>query len=255
MNEHLGNERYVTQAPDGKLGFELFKGLWVSRIPMYDKGGDAQLFDDARINWLDALCGGFKDKNILELGPLEGGHTYMMSRAGAKHVLSIEGNTLSYLKCLVVQSAFKLNRVDFELGDFTKYLDTTAEKFDFVLASGVLYHMTDPVKLLWDLSRISNSIGIWTHYYDPEVTIGSNFDHTPHVQRVGGRDIVSYTHKYGEALKIETFCGGSASTSTWLTRESLLGLLEDLGFTVTVGHETKSHQNGPCILLYLSREL
>jgi hypothetical protein len=71
------------------------------------------LFDDNRIKWFEQQCAGFAGKRILELGPLEGGHTCMLSRAGAASITSIESNTAAFLKCLIVQNTltFKADSV------------------------------------------------------------------------------------------------------------------------------------------------
>jgi len=149
---------YISDPPSREAAFRIFDGAWSSNVPGYGLGS-AQLFDDHRIKWIEEQCGGVKGKHILELGPLEGGHTYMLSRSGAASIKSIESNTTAFLKCLIVQNALKFN-ADFILGDFRPYLDTCTDTYDLLIASGVLYHMTDPVKLLQDMAKVSRSIGI-----------------------------------------------------------------------------------------------
>jgi hypothetical protein len=57
-----------------------------------------------------------------------------------------------------------------------------------------------------------------------------------------------YEQSYMKALDWAGFCGGSASTSYWLTRDSLLGVMEELGLSVQIGSDEKeSNPNGPCI--------
>ena len=47
-----------------------------------------------------------------------------------------------------------MNTCTFLLGDFVKHLETHPdERYDMVLASGVLYHSTDPVHLLELIAR------------------------------------------------------------------------------------------------------
>lgn len=247
---------YVKDPPSLGLAFKIFEGQWSSNVPGFGLGS-ALLFDDPRIKWLVKQCGGVKGKRILEMGPLEGGHTYMLSKAGAGSITSMESNTTAFLKCLIVQNALKFE-AEFMLGDFCAYLDTCKDQYDLLLASGVLYHMTDPVKLLQDMSKVSNAIGIWTHYYDADVILGredltKKFESEPEIQHVGNRKVVLYKQSYLEALNWGGFCGGSAPTSYWLTRDSLIGLLEDLGFKVLIGDETKEHPNGSAILLFASR--
>lgn len=244
---------YVTDPPAPENPFHIFDGEWSSDIPGFGLGG-AKLFDDHRIKWIGERCGGFAGKRILELGPWEGGHTYMMATAGAAHITSIESNTRAFLKCLVVKNALNFE-ADFRLGDFRPFLATFRETYDIALASGVLYHMTDPVQLLTDLARVAPALGIWTHYYDEEVIgarpdLKEKFSDVPRVQNVGSRKVVMYQQHYLKALDWAGFCGGSAPGSYWLTKDSLLGVLEDLGLSVEIGFDKKSNPNGPCMLLF-----
>ncbi|MFM0273739.1 class I SAM-dependent methyltransferase [Paraburkholderia aspalathi] len=249
-------DHYTQEEPSPKLAFEIFEGAWSSNIPGFGFGSSA-LFEDDRVRWLEQHCGGFSGKTILELGPLEGGHTYMMSRGGAEKIVAIESNSKAFLKCLVVQNALKFE-ADFMFGDFRKSLAKRDQKFDLVFASGVLYHMTDPVSLLDDMAHAADSLCIWTHYYDPEIAKNNermkrHLSKTPTVSEFHGRTINTHRHEYLQFLNDPKFAGGSAPYSQWMTRESLLGVLEDLGMTVVIGIEDYNHDAGPSILLYAAR--
>ncbi len=88
----------------------------------------------------------------------------MLQKAGARSVVAVEANTRAFLKCLCTKELFGLDRVEFLLGDLVAYLNEERSKFDAVIASGVLYHMTDPVDLLKILRRllIGYSFGLTT---------------------------------------------------------------------------------------------
>jgi SAM-dependent methyltransferase len=249
-------DAFVSAPPSRDNAFKIFEGTWSSLVPGYGLG-EAQLFDDYRIHWIEDQCNGIQGKRVLELGPLEGGHTYMLSKAGAASITSIESNTIAFLKCLIVQNALKFS-ADFLLGDFRPYLEACFETYDLTVASGVLYHMADPVRLLQSIARVSRSIGLWTHYYDTDVIMSredlkQKFDAEPRIEHIGSCEVISHRQSYLQALEWKGFCGGSAPTSYWLTRESLLGILTDLGFKVTIGEDTKTHLNGPAILLFAQR--
>ncbi|MGF6305354.1 class I SAM-dependent methyltransferase [Paraburkholderia sp. WC7.3d] len=183
---------YATDEPGHALAFNLFNGTWVSDVPGYGLGM-APHFDDGRLHWFETVCGGFSGKSVLELGPMEGGHTFMMAKAGASRVLAIEANSKSFLKCLLVQNALKFN-AEFMYGDFRELLKKRDQRFDLILASGVLYHMIDPVSLLENMAHASDSICIWTHYYDAEVArtntnMQSHVDPTPTISEFRGREV------------------------------------------------------------------
>jgi hypothetical protein len=84
---------------------DIFSGDWSTA--MLKEGncisipGTSQLFDDQRIHWAEEALGGFKGTNVLELGPLEGHHSYMLKKAGAKTVTAIEANSRAFLNAYV----------------------------------------------------------------------------------------------------------------------------------------------------------
>ena len=249
-------DSYSPDYPTLQVAFDLFKGEWSSAVPHYVTG-HIGLFEDGRVKWFEERCRGFQGKTALELGPLEAAHTYMLALGGASRIVSIESNQRAFLKCLIVQQALKFN-AEFLLGDFQPYLAATQERFDFALCSGVLYHLTDPVGFLTNLSRVSNSIGIWTHYYDADIIqnrpeLKHKFLPTPKIVETPGRRLELYQQSYLNALEWSGFCGGPEITSFWMSRQAIIDHLEDQGLTITIGDDTPDHPNGPCFLLYAER--
>ena len=114
-------DQYVDHAPSDQAALDMFEGEWASLIPGFQSSGWAPLFQDERVQWFDSQCGGFAGKKVLELGPLEGGHTYMLWKSGASPIISIESNKKAYLKCLITKELVGYD-AKFLLGDFTKYL-------------------------------------------------------------------------------------------------------------------------------------
>lgn len=246
------HDLYSREIPSPSTPFAIFKGAWNSTVPGFDTGESA-LFDDPRIRWLEQQLGSFQGKRVLELGPLEGGHSYMLEQAGAS-VVAIEASQRAFLKCLVVKNAFHL-KTEFLFGDFRPYLEITQPvSFDFVLAIGVLYHMVEPLKLLHDIARVTGVFGLWTHYYDPSICRDDlRFSSEPVVQTVGDTSVEVYEQHYLASLAAKRFIGGSEPTSYWLTRDGLLGYIRSLGFEITLGADDPHHPNGPCILLFAKR--
>jgi hypothetical protein len=244
------HEKYVAEPPSAENLVELFAGQWVSALPGHPSG-DVPLFGDPRAAWAIERAGGVDGKRVLELGPLEGGHTYMIHEAGAREVVSLEANTLCYLKCLVVQRLYALDRVTFELGNFIPWLETAQESYDLVVAAGVLYHTIDPVAVLEDLCRLSQEIFIWTHFADlaampetdPRYVAGiTGVEQAQH----RGMDYKLYRRRYlGNATNDPKFCGGVHSAPAWIERETILAILDMNGFDVEIGHDQPDHPNGP----------
>jgi hypothetical protein len=195
--------------------------------------------------------GGFKGQRVIELGPLEAGHTYMLESLGAESVLAVEANKRAYLKCLIVKELLGLQRSRFVLGDFVSFLRENDTQFDVCLASGVLYHMQNPCELIHLISKASKKVVLWTHFYDREVikskdilrakfsgAIKSNYNGFSHVL---------HKYVYGDALNWSGFCGGNSSYSYWMSREDILACLRYFGFQdLRIGFEDAHHPNGSC---------
>lgn len=214
------------------------------------KAGESGLFEDARISWAEEQMGGLYGRSVLELGPLEAGHTYMMEKMGASSILAIEANVRSYIKCLIVKEMLDLKRSRFLLGDFVEYLRKTEETFDICLASGVLYHMLNPVELVYLISRVSKSVVLWTHYYDKAVVNGNpklRFKFSrPVLKDFNGFEHILYRQAYGNVFKRAGFCGGSALYSNWMDRETILSCLKYFGFNdLRIEFDEPNHPNGP----------
>lgn len=255
---------YTALAPASENGFSLFPGLWTSRLPAHlgiDGPGTTELFGDPRLTWALSELGGVEGFDVLELGSLEGAHTYILEQAGA-NVLGIEANELAFLRCLITKNGLGL-RARFLLGDFTQSFGEQ-RRWDLVIAAGVLYHMTDPLDLLERIAQATDRVYIWTHFFEPDSSvwepnvrelIGEKWlvDDTTTV-RFHGRDVRLVPQRYGAALAWGGFCGGSAAYSHWLYRDDLLGVLRDLGFAdIRIDAEQLGHPNGPACSILAQR--
>ena len=255
--------QYSTSHPSPENAVDIFRGEWASRLPeiqgIHVPAGNIGLFDDERIH-LANKCFGFKDKNVLELGPLEGGHSYMLERMGAASVLAIEANTRGYMKCLIVKELYELSRCRFILGDFVKYLRQCGDRFDCCIASGVLYHMQNPPELLQLIAKVSDQAFIWTHYYDDASLKASKRSFG--MKRFGDEEHAEFDgfaysrvkQRYGLGLTRLAFCGGTASYSYWMRQDGIIKALKHFGFrTVEVSFNTPEHPNGPAFCLTCSK--
>lgn len=111
-------DQYESGMPSHQQAVNLLAG-WNSAFPPPLKlnAGPLGLFADQRILWAIKRFGKLADKTILEIGPLEGMHTFMLNRERPRKIDSIEANRLNYLRCLVTSQALRLDRAHFFLGD------------------------------------------------------------------------------------------------------------------------------------------
>ena len=244
---------YVTSAPNPQNALDIFRGEWWTQMPEPFSGlsaGEIRLFEDPRVQWALSQLGNVEGQSVLELGPLEGAHTYMLERAGFKTILSIEANPRAFLKCLVMKEILELKRCRFVCGDFLAYLHNCPAPVDAVIACGVLYHMADPVELIGLLSKITRRLFVWTHYYD-ERMIPQNRNvkrrfRGNHRAEYGGFEHQVFRYEYGGRLQPARFCGGPRPYAHWMLREEILGSLKHFGFQeIQTSFERPDHPNGP----------
>jgi hypothetical protein len=252
------NSVFVGSSPSNQNVIDLFRGEWSSKMPLEAEAiatpGHAALFSDPRLTWAHDLIGPFTGQTVLELGPLEGAHSYMFERYGAAAITSVEANSRAFLKCLCIKEIMGLKNVSYKLGSFVPFLKSCGS-YDVIMASGVLYHMTDPIELLSLLMQRSDSLIMWTHYFDAKQTgrLAENaYFKTP--ETLPGTSYVGSKRIYPEtSLDWKGFSGGIEPYAIWLERDSILRCFDDGGFDVQVNFEQIDHPSGPAFALCATR--
>jgi hypothetical protein len=182
--------------------------------------------------------------NILELGPLEGAHTYQLAKFGADSILAIEANAEAFLKCLIVKEILQTPRCRFLLGDCLKFLQESKDSFDLIFCSGILYHMENPFELIKAISAHTDRVFLWTHYYDPNICVEP--ERHPKQLDCDGLEFTFYEHVYGD-VDYAKFWGGNKRTASWLGREDIERCFRHFGYELTVHEDNRVHGGGPCI--------
>ena len=238
---------FELRAPAVQNAVDIFEGQWATdlsdALPSVVAGRHHLLTDERPRQAADALGwdGRLDGISVLELGPLEGAHSYAIEQLGAAGIVAVEANATAFLKCLVVKEALGLERTRFLLGDFSEYLRNAPPRFDLIFACGVLYHMEDPLDLIALIAAASDRCFIWTHYYDADRCPGRTAE--PVVR--DGASAVYYRQDYG--AKGGQFWGGNRDTASWMTRDAILDAFRRHGLTeVSVIGDAPDHENGPC---------
>jgi SAM-dependent methyltransferase len=237
------NAPFVTGAPSPQKAVDLFAGEWASRFPAGGPAvvaGQAPLFEDPRMAWAERTLAemtgrGLADKSVVELGPLEGGHTYLAAQLGAREIVAIEANARAYLKCLVAKEVLQIPRATFLLGDAVAYLRESTRTFDTGLALGFIYHLADPVEALALLARRCRELFLWTITFTPR-TFELNADLIPtflqpEVAESNGFRYARHVQDYGSGLNYGGFRGGIQSTCCWMEPDDVIAALKHVGFT------------------------
>lgn len=221
------------------------------------EAGLLHLYADPRIEWALERSGGVQGKSILEIGPLEAGHSALLQKYKPANHIAVEANKKAYLKCLIAKELYPLPHVHFLLGDGVAFLENIDAAFDLIVASGVLYHLPDPIHFLKLASQRTQKIFLWTHY------ITDDFLADQHDPRAGafsgpmeldqrfGFPIRFRRRRYHGAEKAAEFCGGLADEHIWLHRDDLLAVLRHFGFSRTeIAHEEIDRANGPACSIF-----
>jgi hypothetical protein len=255
------SERHVRSAPSPQNALDIFKGEWWSQLPepfSNLRAGEIRSFEDPRIHWALSQFGEVQGQTALELGPLEGGHSYILEQAGFASNLAIEANPRAYLRCLVVKEIIGLHRTRFLCGDFVEYLRNSPPSFDAAFACGVLYHMQNPAELIALLSRVTDRLFLWTHYYDPGVIsanpkFGQSFT-GQHRSEYAGFEHSLFRYEYGRSFRLARFCGGTRGHSHWMLREDIIECLGYFGFNaIRISFDTPAPPDGPAFALVATK--
>jgi hypothetical protein len=249
-------DQYEQGKPDHQNAIDALPG-WNSAFPvaLNLNAGKHHLYADDRIDWALRSFGSIEGKKILEVGPLEGMHTYMLHREHPARIDAIEANRLCFLRCLVTRQILDINTASFLLGDIQAWLTDHDEVYDFAIASGVLYHMADPGEFLRLLASRANAVFIWTHFFLEEAMPAGDVRRNPfsgkvETKMIEGIPVRYYERSYQHANSNASFCGGMKDRHFWMHRDDILTLLEKLGYSdIVIRDQNFGHSGGPCFSL------
>lgn len=213
---------------------ELAPWIFQFQIDGQNYGGDISAAGDSRVDQFFQFVP--TAATILELGPLEGAHTFMLARrAGTKQVLALEGREANLRKARLVQELMNVGNVEFAQANLENCDLAAFGKFDAVFCSGVIYHLPEPWKLISQLPAVAPNLFIWTHYAADE-----------NAEIVSG-DLRGKIYVEGGATEP---LSGMSATATWLTLGSLISSLTRSGYaTVHVIDNDPAHPNGPAVMI------
>lgn len=253
-------DRYVDSMPSAQNAVDAVSG-WNHAMPPHigTTGGEAQFYADGRIIWCLEQHGSIAGAKVLELGPLEGMHTYLLDQQQPEFIHAVEANRLSFLRCLITKELLEIKRAKFLHGNFLPWLEQAEVRYDLIIASGVLYHMRDPVRLLELLAQRSNAIYLWTHYFSDDAMPDGDVRRlalSGKVERIDyrGQAVPLYQRGYHGAWKNQTFCGGMHDRHYWMEKGDIIRILEHLGFDdIRTAHDQPDHPNGPAFSVFAKR--
>ena len=238
---HFDKGKAVILSMDAERLREEFarRGPWVTRFQIEGEeyGGS---FDPALGGRVEDFFRVFPGvRSILELGCLEGGHTFALARQPSlARVLGLDARPQNIARARFVQDLLRSKNVEFAQADLEETNLTGFGEFDAVFCSGLLYHLWEPWKLVEQIPRVAPRLFIWTHYAPENEATLTRGNWRGREQVEGGKD---------EPLS------GMKPKSFWLTLESLLQLLRSAGFTsIKILENNLEHSNGPAVRIAAS---
>lgn len=252
--------KYEHRDPHVQKGLDLIGGWNCAFPPEYGvTAGQMALYSDARVHWALDQYGPMDNTSVLELGPLEGSHSYILEKRGAAEILAIEANKQAFFKCLLAKEIYGLTRCRYLLGDFEKFLAKTDRHFDIIMASGVLYHMQNPVEVLDMICRKCDALILLTHYFDPVLMPQSDprrrpFSDQPEHFEYHGHRYTLHRRTYHHAWQADSYCGGPDDTHYWMLRSDIEALCKKNGFDdIRLKFENADGANGPSCLYFMRK--
>ena len=189
----------------------------------------------------DALGGDFAGKRVIDIGCLEGYYATECALQGAE-VVGVEGKALNVAKCEFVKSVLGTPRIEFMQDDAMNVTREKYGEFDAVIALGLLYHLDDPFTFLDNIAGLCGGFAVIdtlialedqpdsiSDGWKPELSELQKFEYR-------GREYTGRVYREFEtgAPQLGKDLSATASleneVSVWLTEESLIGLLRDVGF-------------------------
>lgn len=251
-------DTYARGAIGNQVTVDIFKGTWSSKLPaeLGVVSGEAGLFDDERVHWMIRTLGGVAGWQVLELGPLEGGHSHMLQKAGAQQVLAIDACAMSYLKCLMVKDLCRLTRVDVRYGDFMTFLPSDTAAYDLIVASGVLYHQRDPIACIARMAARADKVFLWTHYYADDIDSAHlrSQSFVPTQAAAGSFQCELFRLDYDTYLPGIKYRGGVDDHVHWMRRDDILACLRHHGLSeIEIMFDQQTHAFGPNFALLAKR--
>lgn len=207
------------------------RGPWITRVRVGGReyGGPVDLAGDERID--DFFASFPSRRSVLELGSLEGAHTFQLAER-VERVVGVEGRRADVAKARFVQQLLGVENVTFVEANLETLPLGSLGRFDAVFCSGLLYHLPRPWLLLDQFAAVSGNVFVSTHYAA---------EATREVDGVPGR----WSREFG----LRDPLSGLSRRSFWMTLPALIERLEESGYAVEVIRRNTEHPNGPIVTL------
>jgi len=216
------------------------RGPWVTKFEVNGVSSDGK-FDALNDVRIEQFFNEFPNvRTVLELGSLEGGHSFAIARNPAvEKVVAVEARKANIEKASFIQNLLDIDNVEFIEMNLERSKVTELGQFDAVFCSGVLYHLGEPWKLIEQCSGVSPRIFIWSQYACEKEARKLSNGYRGKWWREGG---------WGDPLS------GVSKWSFWLSLGSLLELLTVNEYDrINIIENNLTHPHGCAVTLSAER--
>lgn len=186
-------------------------GPWTTRFKLNGQavGGGYEVSED------DPLLRAFIDRapmarRVLELGCMEGGRTFPLARR-AGHVVGVDARREHLQRARYIEQTLGIANVTFLESDLESGDLAMLGSFDAIFNVGLLYHLSDPARLLRQCAEVAPEMLLWTHVVDD-----SDVEHRGYrgrfttenpTDRIGGLRSRSFRPERAELVRMLDDCG------------------------------------------------
>lgn len=186
-------------------------GPWTTRFRVQGEviGGNYEVSED------DPLLRAFIDRaplarRVLELGCMEGGRTFPLARR-VGHVVGLDARREHLQRARFMERELGVANVTFVESDLEAGDLAALGTFDVVYNAGLLYHLSDPARLLRQCAEVAPEMLLWTHVVDD-----SDVEHRGYrgrfttenpTDRIGGLRSRSFRPERSELIRMLDDCG------------------------------------------------
>lgn len=186
-------------------------GPWTTRFRVDGQviGGSYEVSED------DPLLRGLIDhapvtRRVLELGCMEGGRTFPLARR-VGHVVGVDARREHLQRARLIEQTLGVANVTFLESDLETGDLAALGTFDVIYNVGLLYHLSDPARLLRQCAEVAPEMLLWTHVVDD-----SDVEHRGYrgrfttenpTDRIGGLRSRSFRPERSELVRMLDDCG------------------------------------------------
>ena len=202
------------------------------------KRNNAQIIPDPRISYLHNKIN-LSNKSVLEVGCYEGIHTIALSLL-SKEVYAVDSRIENVVKTITRANIMGFNPI-VSICNLEDEKDVVnLSRVDVVHHVGVLYHLTNPVKNLYEMSLLANKVILLDTHYATEKMINNTY--------IFNNNEYKYYH-YSESGRADVFSGMN-DHAKWLLKDDIINTLKVMGFSIFEIIRDQVERNGPrfCVL-------